>query len=149
MSAAAEVLLVLDGVKMGSAVELNGHALGNTTNQHLRYTFEVSALLEKSGSNTLEVSFLRDIANSGRFMACSGGWVSTSHLPLLVIPGCILTDCLHASAGLGAILSHAGHRRQSVLHARHLEVRLSCCHRAEGRRNRVNDVSLQATCHCV
>jgi beta-mannosidase len=60
----------------GSAVTLNGHALGNTTNQHLRYTFEIAALLAKSGGgeNSLEISFVRDIANSGRFMACSGGW---------------------------------------------------------------------------
>eukprot|EP01050_Picozoa_sp_SAG11_P020083 SAG11_NODE_3324_length_2523_cov_1.315182_1_plen_575_part_00 len=70
---AAEVQLVMDGVKMGSAVALNGKPLGNTTNQHRRYTFDVSALL-LSGSNTLTVAFARDIANAGRFMACSGGW---------------------------------------------------------------------------
>ena len=74
MHSAAEVLLVLDGVKMGSAVSLNGRDLGNTTNQHLRYTFEIGALLATNGENTLEISFIRDIPNSGRFMACSGGW---------------------------------------------------------------------------
>ncbi len=74
MNSAAEVLLVLDGVKMGSAVSLNGHLLGNTTNQHLRYTFEIGALLAKGTENSLEISFVRDIPNSGRFMACSGGW---------------------------------------------------------------------------
>jgi hypothetical protein len=49
--------------------------LGNTTNQHLRYTFLVGQYLQPQGSaNTLSVRFERDIANGGRFMACSGGW---------------------------------------------------------------------------
>ena len=73
MHAAAEVSLVMDGVKMGSAVVLNGKLLGNTTNQHRRYTFDVSETVV-AGSNTLTVTFERDIANAGRFMACSGGW---------------------------------------------------------------------------
>ena len=73
MHAAAEISLVMDGVKMGSAVAINGKLLGNTTNQHRRYTFDVSKMLV-AGSNTLTVTFERDIANAGRFMACSGGW---------------------------------------------------------------------------
>ena len=70
-----DVQLVLEGVKLGATVSLNGHVLGNTTNQHLRYTFLVGQYLQPQGSaNTLSVRFERDIANGGRFMACSGGW---------------------------------------------------------------------------
>ena len=60
---------------MGAEVALNGHVLGNTTNQHLRYVFPIENVLSTGGDkNILTVTFDRDIANSGRFMACSGGW---------------------------------------------------------------------------
>lgn len=71
--AAASVRLVLNSVKMGASIGVNGHLLGNTTNQFLRYTFDVAALLV-SGQNTLTVRFDRSIDTGGRFMACSGGW---------------------------------------------------------------------------
>ena len=71
--AAASVRLVLDSVKMGATISVNGHALGNATNQFLRYTFEVAPLLV-SGQNTASVRFDRFIDTGGRFMGCSGGW---------------------------------------------------------------------------
>lgn len=73
MKDAASIRLVFNSVKMGAAISLNGHVLGNTTNQHLRYTFEVAALLV-GGSNTVVVRFDRSIETGGRFMGCSGGW---------------------------------------------------------------------------
>ena len=71
---------MFDGVKMGAAVSLNGHALttpidapeGNITDQFLRYAFPVAKLLR--ASNRLEVVFDMSIGTDARFMACSGGW---------------------------------------------------------------------------
>ncbi len=71
-------LLVVDGIKMGARVLLNGKEVLVATNQFLRYTVNVSSLL--LASNELEVVFPRSVDNStgidtgGRFMACSGGW---------------------------------------------------------------------------
>ena len=55
-NAAAEVLLVLDGIRMGAMIELNGHRLGNATNQFIRYTIEVGGLLNPTG-NVLNITF--------------------------------------------------------------------------------------------
>ena len=78
LSAAAELLLILDGVKMASGVWLNGHYLGTTANQFLRYTYPISALLlPPPALQTLSLDFpvATDPANAqARFMACSGGW---------------------------------------------------------------------------
>ena len=52
--AAGATLLVLDGVRNGAMVSLNGEALGNATDQFLRYTFPVR--LKPSG-NVLSLSF--------------------------------------------------------------------------------------------
>jgi hypothetical protein len=77
---ASEVLLVLDGIKMASGVWLDGHYLGTTANQFVRWTYPVAALLAASGGgapHTLTVAFppATDPANAqARFMACSGGW---------------------------------------------------------------------------
>lgn len=71
--AGVNVRLVLSSVKMGATVSINGHKLGNTTNQFLRYIFDVGPLLT-SGQNTLSVRFDRSIDTGGRFMAASGGW---------------------------------------------------------------------------
>jgi beta-mannosidase len=71
--AAASVRLVLSSVKMGATVGINGHTLGNTTNQFLRYMFDIGPFLT-SGQNTLSVRFDRSIDTGGRFMAASGGW---------------------------------------------------------------------------
>ena len=40
-----DVHVVLDGVKMGATVSLNGHELGQVTDQFLRYEFDVTGLL--------------------------------------------------------------------------------------------------------
>ncbi len=78
LAAAAEVLLVLDGVKMASGVWLNSHYLGTTANQFVRWNYTVAALLLPPGQqNTLSIVFppATDAANAqARFMACSGGW---------------------------------------------------------------------------
>ena len=75
---ASEILLVLDGIKMASGVWLNGHYLGTTANQFVRWRYPVAALLApRGGANTLAVAFppATDAANAqARFMACSGGW---------------------------------------------------------------------------
>ena len=84
-------LLVFDGIKMAADVYLNGVLLGGASNQHLRYTFEVGALLRPVGGplNELVVAFplqSEDLRNDeGRWMACSGGWdwaqISTQKTP--------------------------------------------------------------------
>jgi hypothetical protein len=61
-----EVLLVLEGVKMGAAISLNGELLGNITDQFLRTSYPVAALLKPT--NTLEVVFDQSIYTHGRFM---------------------------------------------------------------------------------
>ena len=52
--AAGATLLVLDGVRNGAMVSLNGEALGNATDHFLRYTYLVR--LKPSG-NVLSLSF--------------------------------------------------------------------------------------------
>ena len=66
------VLLVFDGIKQGAHIELNGKWLGNATNQHRRWVFEVGALV--ATANLLTVTFDIGIATEGRYMYCSGGW---------------------------------------------------------------------------
>ena len=67
-------LLVFDGIKMGAKIWLNGHFLGNASDQHRRYVFPVSALL-RPAANQLTVSFDSSVdMSAGRFMGCSGGW---------------------------------------------------------------------------
>eukprot|EP00750_Incisomonas_marina_P010425 INCI16272.1.p1 GENE.INCI16272.1~~INCI16272.1.p1 ORF type:complete len:774 (+),score=106.89 INCI16272.1:186-2324(+) len=77
-TAAADVTLVMDGVKMGATVRLNGHTLGTVTDQFLRYNFTITDFLvvdggTGSGNNTLEVAF-DGTPTDGRYMACTGGW---------------------------------------------------------------------------
>eukprot|EP00040_Diaphanoeca_grandis_P034655 m.215991 g.215991 ORF g.215991 m.215991 type:complete len:1074 (-) comp33200_c0_seq2:397-3618(-) len=70
-----ELLLVLDGIKMGATVQLNGKALGVATDQFVRYTFPLvaeNALV--AGTNHLAISFNQSIGCDGRWMGCSGGW---------------------------------------------------------------------------
>lgn len=52
-------LLVFDGIKMVADIFLNGINLGDVTNQHMRYTFEVGGLLHPVGGpvNELRVHF--------------------------------------------------------------------------------------------
>jgi beta-mannosidase len=72
-------LLVLEGVKMGAYVDLNGVRLGVIRNQFVRTIFRLPAraLARSSGSggtSSLTVTFDPAIDTRGRFMACSGGW---------------------------------------------------------------------------
>ncbi len=73
-AAAGDLLLVFDGVKMSSAVSLNGVSLGGTTDQYLRYVFSLKGKVA-AGANVLTVTFDPTVADTeGRWMACSGGW---------------------------------------------------------------------------
>jgi len=67
-------LLVFDGVKMGSNVKVNGKAVGQTTDQFLRYEFPLDGSLLHAGANTVTVEFDPTIDCNGRWMACTGGW---------------------------------------------------------------------------
>ena len=74
----AALQLVFDGVKMGATVKVNGHTVGVVRDQFLRYTFTLGSavgLLPGARANILEVTFAEDVAEDGRFMACTGGWV--------------------------------------------------------------------------
>jgi beta-galactosidase/beta-glucuronidase len=68
-----EILLVLDGIKMGAEIHLNKQYLETTTDQFLRYRISIGHLLKKK-KNILQVIFKSDILTDGRFMACTGGW---------------------------------------------------------------------------
>lgn len=77
MSNSSTILLVFDGIKMGSYIHLNGIRLGETADQFLRYTYDVTNIIQKNNINLLEVIFpnsLSELNNEGRYMACSGGW---------------------------------------------------------------------------
>ena len=67
-------VLVLDGVKMGARVTLNGVVLGVVTDQFLRYVFPVdgTALKESGATNRLTVAFDSSIDVHGRYMGCTG-----------------------------------------------------------------------------
>ena len=85
-AAGHSVVLVLDGVKMGASVSLNGHSLGVVTDQFLRYEFPLPAAAlqaargpgdgagHAAGVHELRVEFSAGIACGGRWMACTGGW---------------------------------------------------------------------------
>ncbi len=73
--------LVVEGIKMGASVIVNGETVGNVnvTNQFLRYIFPIpSSILRQNTftyhNNSLSVVFDPEIDTRGRFMACSGGW---------------------------------------------------------------------------
>jgi len=68
--------LVLDSVKMGAYVSLNGAFLGAARDQFLRYEFDVSAVL-RAAANELLVTFPPSsdrINDEARWIACSGAW---------------------------------------------------------------------------
>eukprot|EP00557_Chaetoceros_sp_GSL56_P012448 CAMPEP_0176484278 /NCGR_PEP_ID=MMETSP0200_2-20121128/4368_1 /TAXON_ID=947934 /ORGANISM="Chaetoceros sp., Strain GSL56" /LENGTH=1096 /DNA_ID=CAMNT_0017880739 /DNA_START=316 /DNA_END=3606 /DNA_ORIENTATION=- len=68
-------LLVIEGIKMGASVAINGFTIGNVTNQFLRRIFPLpQSILNLEHENFLAVSFDPEIDTHGRFMACSGGW---------------------------------------------------------------------------
>jgi hypothetical protein len=78
--------LIVEGIKMGAHIALNGIHLGTVNNQFLRYEFDVSpqhmalgnTLRDTTGTlkqgHTLSVTFDPFIKVDGRFTACSGGW---------------------------------------------------------------------------
>ena len=82
-----QTLLVFDSIRMGAMITLNGHALGNATNQFLRYVFPVGQLLKPAGGeNVLTVTFGAElgISTGGRFsFANFGGFspVMTTSVP--------------------------------------------------------------------
>lgn len=82
---AGKSMLVLDGVKMGAVVSVNGKTLGQVNDQHLRYTFPLAGVdgcgpAKPSQSSTppqsclLAITFDKTIPTHGRFMGSSGGW---------------------------------------------------------------------------
>ena len=73
------------GVKMGATVRVNGRSVGVLRDQFLRYVFTLDAaeLGLVAGANRLDVTFgLGDVAEDGRFMACTGGWDWACRSPL-------------------------------------------------------------------
>ena len=79
--------LIVEGIKMGAHLSLNGVHLGTVNNQFLRYEFDVSSRHLAKGSklrgtttgsskqeHLLSVTFDPSIGVDGRFTACSGGW---------------------------------------------------------------------------
>lgn len=67
--------LILEGVKMGAVVVVNGVELGNATNQFLRYEIPLPRdIVRHNAPNVLELRFVRGMELDGRFMGCSGGW---------------------------------------------------------------------------
>lgn len=83
-----QLVLVVEGIKMGATLALNGLVLGNVTDQFLRYEFSLNDALRQTTTKTmttqrklqglrtcnLTITFHPDITTQGRFQACSGGW---------------------------------------------------------------------------
>jgi hypothetical protein len=90
------LLLVLEGIKMGAVVSVNGHVLAIAKDQFLRYTLRLPAGVAAIGNNTLAVHFSNAIdvrahgasvvcaawadqvfclQVNGRFMACTGRYL--------------------------------------------------------------------------
>ena len=70
------MLLVLDGVKMGAKITMNGKELGEVNDQFLRYTFPLDAadLVETAQSGAaheITIAFDSSIDCGGRWMACT------------------------------------------------------------------------------
>jgi len=63
---------------MGATVRVNGRTVGVVRDQFLRYSFALDpaqvGLRAGAGANVLDVTFAQDVAEDGRFMACTGGW---------------------------------------------------------------------------
>ena len=77
-TAAADALLVFEGIKMGAVIHIDGELAGNTTNQFRRYTFDLPATATGgpmvARQHTVRVTLDPRIDVSGRFMGCTGGW---------------------------------------------------------------------------
>jgi hypothetical protein len=74
LATGGDFLIVFDGAKMSSNVNVNGVSVGDTTNQYLRYTFSIKDSV-KVGDNLLSVTFDPLVQTTeGRWAACTGGW---------------------------------------------------------------------------
>ena len=75
-TASASHFLVFEGIKMVADVWFNGAYLGYTSDQFLRYTYDVSGKVTPASNNlTLVFPTSNDGRNSEeRWMSCSGGW---------------------------------------------------------------------------
>ena len=81
-AAAEHHLLVFDGIRMGAMIALNGHLLGNATDQFLRYVFEVGPLLKPAGAeNVLTVAFGAD-----ENLNCDGRWTRSNQIDVRPSP---------------------------------------------------------------
>ncbi len=70
VAAGDDVLLVFDGIKMGATIVVNDVTLGQATDEFLRYDFSLgSSGVLRAGINTVSVTFTRQMAVLGRFMA--------------------------------------------------------------------------------
>eukprot|EP00934_Nitzschia_sp_Nitz4_P001125 Nitzschia sp. Nitz4//scaffold123_size70294//55400//58169//NITZ4_005933-RA/size70294-augustus-gene-0.65-mRNA-1//-1//CDS//3329534500//1125//frame0 len=72
-------LLVLEGIKMGAVVRVNGKAVATVTDQFLRTIVPIplaqsSSRHQRQRQYTLSITFDPTIPVDGRFAACSGGW---------------------------------------------------------------------------
>jgi hypothetical protein len=113
---ASDQLLVFEGIRMGAMIALNGHFLGNATNQFQRYSFPVSSLLKNAGEeNFLSVTFGMELN-----IDCGGRYTYSSEIDWA--PTMLTHDTTSGS------LSHAAPERPTAslnLRVRHLEVCLS------------------------
>jgi beta-mannosidase len=74
--ASGAALLVFDGIRMGAMISLNGHQLGNASDQFLRYTFPVGPLLKPAGQpNELSVVFGAELG-----IDCQGRWTRSNQI---------------------------------------------------------------------
>eukprot|EP01046_Picozoa_sp_COSAG06_P036850 COSAG06_NODE_4105_length_4571_cov_3.031977_1_plen_423_part_00 len=69
-------LLVFDGIRMGAMISLNGHQLGNASDQFLRYTFPVGPLLKPAG----QINELRVVFGAELGIDCQGRWTHSSQI---------------------------------------------------------------------
>ena len=73
---AGAALLVFDGIRMGAMISMNGHALGNASDQFLRYTFPVGPLLKAPGQlNEVVVVFGAELG-----IDCQGRWTRSNQI---------------------------------------------------------------------
>lgn len=81
------IVLVLEGIKMGARLEWNDIELGVVTDQFLRYTFTVpyDMLLlssRRDDKHKLTITFDPTIGTDGRFAGYSGGWDWAAYMPV-------------------------------------------------------------------
>eukprot|EP01043_Picozoa_sp_COSAG02_P073100 COSAG02_NODE_14067_length_1314_cov_1.248560_1_plen_376_part_01 len=75
-ASAVAALLVFDGIRMGAMISMNGHALGNASDQFLRYTFPIGPLLKSPGQlNEVVVVFGGELG-----IDCQGRWTRSNQI---------------------------------------------------------------------